>query len=196
MLGDPRVTAWRSYSVKGNLVAARPRWLREKWGEDAVRSVSAKLTGDAKKLFDSEVLPFGWYDFGTLAAVDQVIIDGPLKGDLSQMKKFGSDVARYDLSSIYKMLLKLGTPSFVAKRVGNVYSTYVRGGSMASEDVESKRARVVLAEGALPLYFCAHGIPGWFTAALELSGAKEVDVRETECVHRGARRCVWQAHWA
>jgi predicted hydrocarbon binding protein len=45
------------------------------------------------------------------------------------------------------------------------------------------------------MYFCSFGIPGWFSAALELSGGKQVNVKETECVHRGGKRCEWSATW-
>jgi len=48
------------------------------------------------------------------------------------------------------------------------------------------RARVPLA---------THGVAGWLTAALELSGAHRVDVREIVCVHDGAPACKWRAEW-
>jgi predicted hydrocarbon binding protein len=54
---------------------------------------------------------------------------------------------------------------------------------------------VSLETGALPSYFCSHGVPGWFTAAVELSGGKAVEVREVHCVHRDAKRCSWELNW-
>jgi hypothetical protein len=194
ILGSARASAWRSYSVKGNLVAARPRYVREKWGEDGIREVLGRLEGEPKRVFESEILPFAWFSFDVLAAIDSAIVSGPMKGDVTLMKAFGQEVARYDLSTLYKVLLKLGTPSFIAKRVGVIYNTYVRGGGLTAPEVESTRARIVLS-GALPMYFCSHGVPGWFTCALELSGGKRVAVQQSECVHRGAEHCAWTANW-
>jgi hypothetical protein len=195
ILGSARFSTWRSYSVKGNLVAARPRYVREKWGEDGFRNVLARLDGEPKRVFESEIMPFAWFGFDVLAAIDSALVSGPMKGDITLMKAFGYEVARYDLSTLYKVLLKLGTPSFIAKRVGVIYRTYIRGGNLIAPEVESTRARIVLADGSLPMYFCTHGVAGWFTCALELSGGKRVMVHESECIHRGARHCVWKATW-
>jgi hypothetical protein len=112
------------------------------------------------------------------------------------MKHFGATVARYDLSTLYKMLFKLGTPEFVIRRVAVVYKTYIKGGGIAAADVKTGEALVRLTEGSLPRYFCTHGVAGWFTAAVELSGGKDVDVREIACIHDGARGCEWHATWA
>jgi hypothetical protein len=130
-----------------------------------------------------------------MAAIDRAIVEGPMGGDASKMKDFGATIARYDLSTLYKVLFKLGNPSFIMKRVSIVYRTYIRGGSIQVTSVRDTQAVLVLDSGALPSYFCGLGVPGWFTAAIELSGGRSVDVSETECVHRDGERCVWNARW-
>jgi hypothetical protein len=169
--------------------------VKEQWGDDALRDVAKRLDASVRPAFDGTILPFAWHSFGDLAAIDSAIIDGPMKGDMAQMKHFGETVARYDLSTLYKMLFKLGSPEFVIRRVAVVYRTYIRGGGVAAAEVKTGEALVRLTDGALPRYFCSHGVSGWFTAAIELSGGKEVNVRETECVHDGADHCAWHATW-
>jgi hypothetical protein len=195
-LGLPERTSWRGYQVKGNLLAARARYAKERWGNAGCELVASSLEGEARAAFTGTAMPFAWYSFATLAAIDRAIVFGPMGGDLSQMKHFGSTIARYDLSTIYKVLLKVGSPSFVLKRVNIVYSTYIRGGAMAATHVTKEHAMISLAEGDFPFYFCEQGIPGWFSAAVELSGGKDVQVDQIECVHRGAAHCVWEARWA
>jgi len=195
VLGRDDKREWVSYQVKGNLLAARPRYVREKWGEAAVMDVASRLDPAVRPLFEREVLPFSWHSFGALGAIDKAIVDGPMGGNMALMKHFGATIARYDLSTLYKMLFKLGSPDFIVRRVGVVYRTYVKGGGMAAADVHRGEAFVRLSEGSLPRYFCGFGVPGWFTAALELSGGKRVDVDEVECIHTGAARCVWRARW-
>jgi hypothetical protein len=195
VLGRHDARTWEDYQVKGNLLAARPRYVREQWGEEAVRDVSSRLDTSVRQLFDRAILPFSWYSFSDLAAIDKAIVQGPMGGRVADMKHFGATIARYDLSSLYKMLFKLGSPEFVMKRVGVVYRTYIKGGGIAAADVRRGEAIVRLTDGSLPNYFCTHGVPGWFTAALELSGGKSVEVNETECMHAGARACVWRAKW-
>jgi predicted hydrocarbon binding protein len=188
--------AWRGYQVKGSLLAARPRYVRDTWGDAAFADVAARLHGETRAAFESAALPFAWYPFRPMAEIDRAIVAGPMGGDLAQMKRFGSTIARYDLSTIYKMLFKVGSPAFILKRIGVVYSTYIRGGSITPVSVEKGHAVVVLGGGDFPFYFCDQGIPGWFAAAVELSGGKNVHVVQAECVHRGAARCSWEARWA
>jgi hypothetical protein len=194
--GRESARAWTEYQVKGNLLAARPRYVKEQWGDDAFRDVAKRLDASVRPAFDGTILPFAWHSFGDLAAIDSAIIDGPMHGDMSKMKHFGATIARYDLSTLYRMLFKLGSPEFVIRRVAVVYRTYVKGGGIAASDVRTGEASVRLTEGALPRYFCSHGVAGWFTAAIELSGGKEVNVRETTCIHDGAEHCAWHATWA
>jgi hypothetical protein len=196
ILGRPDKGDWRRYEVKGNLVAARARYITEHWGKDALADVARRLEGPARALFQSEVLPFAWYSMATLAEIDTALIQGPMGGDVSKMKEFGWAVGKYDLSTLYKVLFKLGSPGFIVKRVGVVYGTYIRGGGeLVGTGVADGHARVTLTKGVLPRYFCSHGVPGWFSAALELSGGAQVDVRETECLHEGGTRCLWDAKW-
>jgi hypothetical protein len=169
--------------------------VREQWGETAVREVAERLDASVRSAFDGTILPFAWHSFAELAAIDCAIIDGPMQGDMRKMKHFGETIARYDLSTLYKMLFKLGSPEFVIRRVGVVYRTYVKGGGIAASDVSTGKALVRLTEGSLPRYFCTHGVSGWFTAAVELSGGKDVNVRETTCIHDGAAHCEWHATW-
>jgi hypothetical protein len=187
--------AWHRYQAKGNLVAARPRYVRDNWGDTGFAEVAARLTGEAREAFTGTALPFVWYSFQTLAEIDRAILLGPMGGNAMHMRHFGSTIARYDLSTIYKMLLKVGSPAFVLKRVNVVYSTYVRGGAITAPAVEKSHARLALSDGDFPFYFCDQGVPGWFTAAIELSGGKDANVVQAECVHRGAKNCVWEATW-
>jgi hypothetical protein len=196
VFGRPDATAWHSTQVKGNLLAARPRYVRDQWGDAGMRDVAARLSPEHRAIFESVILPFSWQPFPVMAAIDRAIIDGPMGGDLTLMKRFGATIARYDLPTLYKVLFKIGTPAFLVKRVGVVYQTYIRGGSIASDDVTAKSAKVTLTAGNMPFYFCDQGIPGWFTAAIELSGGTNVAVRQTACIHHGAARCVWEATWS
>jgi hypothetical protein len=186
---------WRSYQVKGNLLAARPRYVREQWGPRGVEEVVSRLDREARAAFASTILPFAWYPFSTMAAIDRAIVEGPMRADITKMKDFGSRIARYDLPTLYKVLFKIGSPGFLLKRIGVVYSTYIRGGSIAVTVVREAKAVVTQEQGALPYYFCNQGIPGWFGAAIELSGGKDIHVRETECTHEDAEHCRWEATW-
>ncbi len=195
VLGRADLQIWQGYQVKGTLLAARPRYVLEQWGEAALQDLTAQLSPATRIVFESPALPFTWHSFHTLAEIDAAIIRGPMGGKPARMKHFGATIARYDLPTLYKMLFKLGTPSFLIKRVGVVYGMYFRGGGIAAPRVDAQSAHLMLAHGVMPLYMCRYGISGWLTAALELSGARGVRVDEVECRHAGAPACTWTASW-
>jgi hypothetical protein len=195
ILGRTDRSAWRGFHVKGNLLAARARYVGETWGAPAVAAVAGQLAPDVRAAFDAPVLPFAWYPFTTMAEIDRAIVDGPMAGQVARMKHFGSTIARYDLPTLYKVLFKIGSPGFILGRLAVVYSTYLRGGALSALSVEKGRARLALTEGDLPYYFCDQGVPGWITAAVELSGGKNVDAAQVSCVHRGDARCEWRCLW-
>jgi hypothetical protein len=86
--------------------------------------------------------------------------------------------------------------SFVVKRLNIAYATYIDGGQIRVESPERDQAQITLRNAALPRYLCTHGISGWITAALELSGANDVRVVESSCIHDRAPECCWDARWA
>jgi hypothetical protein len=194
-LGLSNKGEWRAYHVKGNLLSSRPRYVREQWGDAGYADVASRLPSPARAIFEGNILPFAWYPFPDMAEIDRAIVGGPMGGDVSQMKAFGSTIARYDLPTLYKMLFKIGTPAFFMKRINAVYSTYVRGGAIGTSSVSRNHAVLAQTKGNLPFYFCDQGIPGWFMAAIELSGGQQVRVIQSECVHTGGARCTWDAEW-
>lgn len=123
--------------------------------------------------------------------IDRAILEGPMHGDLTKMREFGGAIAKHDLPTLYKVLFKIGTPRFLMRRVGIVAATYVRDSPMRGSDMDDGRVRVVQTGTPFPYYFCAYGVCGWFEAALQLSGGKNINVVHDSCRHRGDPQCSW-----
>jgi uncharacterized protein (TIGR02265 family) len=196
VFGDRRL--WLDNSplrVKGTLISARPRYVRERWGEAALDDVASRVGPELRHLLYDELLSFRWYPMVDMVALDHAIIEGPMAGDATQMKAFGSEIARYDLPTVYRMLFRFGTPTFVVKRMNIAYATYIEGGRISVDTPGPGEAKLTLRDAVLPRFLCTHGIAGWITAALELSGAAEVMVEEVACRHDGDAHCQWHARW-
>lgn len=196
IFGDPAVVAQVGrHRAKGSLVSARARWVREQFGEPALARLVEQVPESARGLLVEPSLPFAWYPFDQLMHIDAAIVAGPMEGDTRRMRDFGDDIARYDLNTLYKVMFKLGTPSFIIRRIGVVYGQYLDGGRAVGESAEAGRARVTVTDARFPLYLCEHGISGWLRAAIDLSGGTNVEVDHVECVHRGAEACRWALTW-
>jgi hypothetical protein len=118
-----------------------------------------------------------------------------MKSEPRKMREFGGAIAKHDLPTIYKVLFKVGTPGFLMKRVGIVAATYIRDSPMKGEGTTAGSVRVVQTGKTFPRYFCELGVCGWFEAAVELSGGKNVRVDHTACRHQSAADCEWLVKW-
>lgn len=195
--GDPALRAQAVQGfAKGNLVAARHRYVMERWGADMLATLVGRLSGRAAELLERPPLPMGWHPIEELARIDAEILMGPMEGDLDEMRKFGFEIASYDLSTLYRMLFKVGTPGFIVGRLPVAFKTYLRDTGELEVDVGKRSATATMVEGVVPYYLCTAGMSGWMEAALVMSGASAPSVEHAECRHRGDPRCVWRLEWS
>lgn len=180
--------------VKGNLVASRARYMREQHGEKGLQHLARSLSGEALRYLTHPPLPSSWWPLRPLIELDRQIVLGPMEGRVERMREFGREIAGYDLTTLYKVLFKAGSPSFIVKRMGIAYSTYIQGGELTSL-AEETRADVELTGVVLPRYLCAEGISGWLMMAAEKSGARAIKVNHTSCRHEGHAACRWKMDW-
>ncbi len=143
ILGDPKLLPGvLRHEIKGSVLAARARYVAEAHGETALAELVARVPEPARRHLLERPLPFSWYPFAEMIEIDRQIVLGPMQGDVTRMRDFGIDIARYDLSTLYKLLYKVGSPSFILKRVGAAYGKYFRGGSARAEQLADRRVRL------------------------------------------------------
>lgn len=182
--------------VKGNLVRARSRYIRERYGFSTLMSVADALPPAARGYLLEPPLVSSWVKAGPMYEIDRAIIEGPMRSDIAEMFEFGANIAMYDLPNIYKVVLTmLSRPSFLMRRLGMVFGMYFKEGVMTAESDEGK-AMVTLSDRVLPLYMCSYGVSGWFAASVETYGIKEKRVTHLSCRHRGHATCNWVVTWA
>src|SRR5215475_13402791 len=94
----------RGNGVKGNLMAKRAWYVRKFLGNAAFDEIVAKLTGEAREFMLTPPLTMSWCSFGTMMDIDRAILEGPMNNDGAKMKHFGSEIAKHDLPTLYKVL--------------------------------------------------------------------------------------------
>ena len=175
-------------------MTARLWFVRDRYGDGELERMASR-TPAVRALVRQPPLPFVWCPFGDMIDVDRAIFEGPMKREPRKMREFGGAIAKHDLPTIYKVLFKIGTPGFLMKRVGIVAATYLRDSPMKGEGTPDGRVRVVQTGTTFPRYFCKLGVCGWFEAAVELSGGKNVRIDHSACRHEGAPNCEWLVKW-
>ncbi|WP_437603399.1 hypothetical protein WMF28_17515 [Sorangium sp. So ce590] len=193
-LGDPRILG-EGNLVKGTLIGSRAQALRQSYGERFVADLSRRLSPQAARYLGEPPIPSTWNELAPLIEIDCALLHGLFAGRMEKMRHFGADVARNDLTTIYKTMAQGGSPSMLFKRFGLVYRTYFKYGDFSVRVVSEVSGTATLAGGGLPLYMCSQAISGWVEAGLALSGSRRIAVEHTTCRHRGAPRCTWSISW-
>ena len=161
----------RDYKVKGSHVVMAAHWVDERLGAGTFK----RLVGDSDREYQSVLLPVAWYNVDPLnETLKQVSLE--LKRSVGDMTM---EIARLnalkDLTTMYRIFLKIAAPVRVMGFTPRLWSTYVRFGE----------ARAVTNEPGHYLGECT-GIPrrllewtggawrGFVPAAIELAGGRDV----------------------
>jgi hypothetical protein len=197
ILGDPKFSDEKHHiHTKGNLVAWRKRYVLANYGPAGVDDVSRRLSETSKDVFLSPPTAFSWGPIGPMIDIDYAIVQGPMKGDVTKMFHFGAEIGTGDLSTIYKLVVRVGvSPKMLISRIPDMWRTYFRDLAGTLDTSESTNTRFTVKHFVLPYYLCSQGVTGWFTAGGLLTGAKDLTVAHDRCVHRGDPDCSWAFTW-
>ena len=181
--------------VKGTAVQSSLRYVRERFGEDAlVRVIEALPDGD-RNVLGHGVLASSWYTTEALLRFMQEAERQLRAQEPDVVRRMGRASCDYGLSGVYKIFFKVGSPEFIISRAARVFSSYYDTGELRMAESGHGRAVAELVgfEGGAP-QFCER-IFGWMQRTLELAGAKNLRSAHSACVHRGDPVCRFEGTW-
>src|SRR5262245_12452312 len=93
------------------------------------------------------------------------------RNNAGYLLRLARHIANQDLSLVFRLALKFGTPEFVIKRFGRVFGNYFNGATMATQEKEPRRWALTIsgsirAEEAPGEAVCTIGTEGWVKTAL------------------------------
>lgn len=197
-LGSPELVATikSTVQVKGNLVRSRPRYVAETWGAGAVERLAGDLSGPAREYLLNPPMAFQWSSIAPLMEVDQAIYLHLMGSNLEAMKCFGATIGKYDLNTVYRMLIRLAvSPKLMLGKAASIWPEYFRPGESGSAAIKENHA-VATFTTPLPTYLCTYGVPGWIEEAVRMTGAKQAKANHVKCMHRGDARCETAVDWS
>jgi hypothetical protein len=100
------------------------------------------------------------------------------------------------LHGIYKIFVRLGSPEFVIRRIAAVHSTYFEGVEIIPEMKGANSAAIQYVGFAPQHRIIGFVIIGFFRKALEISGAKQIDVHFRVPIEAGEKYCELVLKWA
>ena len=181
--------------VKGSMLATRPLWVRFNRGEDGLRELEARLEPTLARVVRDGIDKATWYPFSWFLDLNVAIDEVFGSGDLSLVPELGRHGTETNLTTIYRVFYKVGTPRWILSRAGRLWRMHFDAGRLA---VRLRTETVVdLAIVDFPTPHRAHclSILGTIERSAELSGAEGVRAQELSCRAAGEKRCVLRVAW-
>jgi hypothetical protein len=181
--------------TKGTSVAAVIRFVEKEWGTDGLARLAAAVRPvEAAGLVSGQVLAGSWYPFAHFVALletAETLFGG--QGDISRRE--GMYCADYDLRGVYRVFIKLASPSFLVERAGKVWRQYYDSGELVVTESGPAAITFELREFAAPHRAHCETVLGWSQRAAELTGVGKVTGHHPRCRARGDANCVFRVSW-
>jgi len=162
--------------------------------EPGISSLLSRLADPEKKIFESPILTSKWYPYSAFAGLLKIMDEEMGGGDLRLCRKYGESAGSLDLSSIFKIFLKVGSPQFIIKRSDWFWKQYYRPGGMEVPETSDTMVRIRIKDFPMVKQHCMV-MEGWMEKSLLMSGAKNPRMKEVQCRNEGAPFCEYIGEW-
>ncbi len=183
-------------NVRGLSLTAAIKYIRQNFGEDGLNRIIEQLeANDTEIIIKNKIKPMSWYSkkvFNNLIETADKIYG---KGDYEICQKIGRWTAEETFSGLYKVFVEFGNPHSVIRRASLAWRTLNDTGDLEIEKVSDKYVKGKIREFAEPNKSFCYNLAGYFERVMEMSGAKNVDVREIKCCCDGDDCCEYEIEW-
>jgi hypothetical protein len=171
--------------IKGLTIRTTPQFVKRNFPDRYQEWIDA-LPVSSKAIMTNHIVVNEWYPI-----VESLTVPLRMVGEIcynSDWKKAVWEMGRFDaedaLTGIYKLYVRLGSPSHLISRAGRIMAAYYSDAELKL--VHSEKNKVVLhiirfdqADEAIE-----YNMAGWIQRALEISGCKDVDIVITKSLAR------------
>jgi hypothetical protein len=191
--------ALRMSQAKGSILIHCRDFVVRYHGEDALKAIMAELSAEDAAVFGGLVIHGGWYPVGAWNRAVRALVEGYYEDPDDGMRKLSGYISNADLNSVYRMVLRFGSPEFLVKRTTSLWNRYFDTGRFTADEMGPKHWRLVLEaprgddEGP-DYYTCGPGVCSWLGQGLKLTGVHG-SVEHIRCRLSSAPYCEYTARW-
>jgi len=189
---------WRKtlmIEIKGSVLSDSIHAVKERSGEQIYNNIIDQLDEQSKKIFEQNILATSWYPLDSFVKFLELDIQLTAYGDKKQLIRRSEAVVEKQLTGIYKLFVKLGSPEFVLNRISIIHKSYFKGVSI---DIQMEGANTaILRYSGFEKQHELIGlvIIGFFKKALEISGANGVITKYSTAIEDGKGYCDLVVTW-
>jgi hypothetical protein len=165
----------RTGKAKGTVFVHLREFVTRQHGMVAWDGVRGALPEDDRRTLDELVITGGWYPVAIWNRALTAYLPEHFDEADDGMRRLAGYIAENDLNKLYKMILSMGSPEFLLKRTGSLWSRYFDVGTLEATEIAPKRWHLTL------------------TAPKESEAAP--DYYTCECRFYAAPRCEYEVTW-
>ena len=184
-----------SVTVKGSPVRSLQKFIDAQLSPEQREQVFAALPPEYASRFRSPILatetvPVHMLNVFTEAAAK--VMGEPVE---KFARRAGREAAGDAVKGIYRFFAMVLTPPALLSKASQMWSSLYNRGDMRVEDQTGTSARIRILNFPSEVAGCSR-ITGWMERMAELTGAKNVNVEQTQCYAKGAPHCEWIVRWS
>lgn len=179
---------------KGSIYFSAKLFVEKKFAQDAVARCLEQLSAEDREILGSAVA-VGWYPLEPMLRFHRAVDRVYGRGDLSLIREIGRFSAEWQLTSFHKLVLRFKEPRWMLEKAGTMWRHYHDTGEWEVIEPEPHRLVGRLRHfGVVDDTLCVR-LQGWFARAIELTGGKNVEVKDPVCRARRGPHCEFVARW-
>jgi len=162
--------------IKGVIVLDSLKSIRARGGDAELARILSHLGSEARKVFEAPIYPWEWYSLDAFTEFLEADIRETASGVAEVLVGRAEKVIESQLRGVYRIFVKLGSPGYVVRRIASVHQTYFDDSKIIAE-IEGDSATIQYIGFKARHRILEYTIIGFYRKALEISGAKKIDVR-------------------
>jgi hypothetical protein len=183
--------------VKGILLNGWVKFLRDRYGDEAVDKALAGLSPEDHRLVPTRFLDASWYAFDSLHALRKLTRPLVQRGDGDITVEIGRYMAQHAFTGVYKTLLAHDPIKQVQKfaSIGEFFFREARKLETEITGPTSCLVRYRYEAGAKPTRAICASMTGFWSKSIELAGAANIKASHPKCFAEGSDCCEFVFKW-
>ncbi|HEX5387837.1 MAG TPA: TIGR02265 family protein [Gemmatimonadales bacterium] len=180
--------------IKGAVLKSRIAFVEEHFGKSGVQRVIESLAPEDQRPLRM-VFTSNWYPFELGKRLDDAIVRVLGEGRPEFFERLGAASAEKNLGSLHSGYLSPGDPQAFLAKAPAIYALYYETGRREYQPTGEKSGVLTTRDAETFSAPDCLTVIGWYKRALEMCGARGVNVTEEECRARGGAVCRYRISW-
>lgn len=180
--------------VKGTKVSSKLAYVRDVHGDEVVRAVLAALSEEDRAQV-TRVLEIGWYPQELYERLLDALVSTVAGGDERELDRVGAHSAEGQSKGAYSVYFRgKRDPADLLEAMAPMHAMLNDPGEMRVERRSDGHVTLLVNSPRGQVQSCRVA-RAFYRRAVELSGGRDVTVREVECSGRDAPACRFEIRW-